>query len=52
MKKNYSVLVVTTFRKWYTIEADSPEEAKEEVLKYDDTIDTDNFETEAEVWED
>lgn len=51
MKKNYSVLVVTTFKKWYQIEADSPEEAREEVVNYDDTIDTDDFETDVEVWD-
>ena len=50
MKKTYQVLVTTTFRKWYEIEAESEDEAREEVVDYDDTTDTDDFETEVEVY--
>lgn len=48
--KPYKVLVVTTFRKWYQVEAETEDEAREEVADYDDTIDTDDFETEIEVY--
>lgn len=50
-KKTFKVLVVTTFRKWYDIEAESEDEAREEVENFDDTIDTDDFETEVEVYQ-
>lgn len=48
--KTYNVLVVTIFRKWYEVEAESEDEAREEVADYDDTIDTDDFETDVEVY--
>ena len=51
--KTFNVCVKTTFRKWYTIEADTQEEAEAEVNEYiadGDATDTDDFETEIESW--
>lgn len=49
--KTYKVLVTTTFRKWYEIEAESEEEARTEVEEdlLDDAIDTDDIDTLIEI---
>ena len=52
MKKTFVVLVTTTFKKWYEVEAESEEEARKEVTEdyLDDAIDTDDIETEVEIY--
>ena len=45
----YNVLLVTTFRKWVDIEAETEEEAKSiasELIEDEDMTDTDDFDTE------
>lgn len=53
-KKKFNVCVKTTFRKWYEVEAETQEEAEEEINSYieeGDATDTDDFETEIETWQ-
>lgn len=51
-KKVYTVKVITVFRKDFQIEAESPDDARVQAEKdyLDDAIDTDDIDTEIEVY--